>query len=120
MNAQYDWKELPSIFSEVYKLAEELNEKTDKVVANGDIISVTTNNGTISVQQELDKSVKPELKHYQYKLITTNGKNILLDKMNSKRVIESFQAKLLTLREQLRVNQDADVESILKDLFSND
>ncbi|MBW1295859.1 hypothetical protein [Aquimarina litoralis] len=115
--AQEDWKQLPEIFERVYSLATDLNEQTNKVTAQGSVISITTAKGTISVEQKLDPKKAKELKHYQYTLLTSSGKSILLDKMNSERVIETFQAKLLKLKEELRVNQDADVEEILGNLF---
>jgi len=116
--AQEDWKNLPVIFEQVYSLATDLNAQTDKVTAQGSIISIVTGKGTISVEQKLDPKKAKELKHYQYTLLTSSGKSIILDKMNSERVIETFQSKLLKLKEELRVNQDADVEQILGDLFN--
>ncbi|MDH7446142.1 hypothetical protein [Aquimarina sp. 2201CG14-23] len=116
--AQENWEDLPKIFEQVYSLATDLNVQTDKVTAQGSIISIVTGKGTISVEQKLDPKKAKELKHYQYTLLTSSGKSILLDKMNSERVIETFQSKLLKLKEELRVNQDADVEKILGDLFN--
>ncbi|WP_405209155.1 hypothetical protein [Aquimarina sp. LLG6339-5] len=117
--AQKDWSELPDIFKEVYSIATDLNAQTDNVTAQSSIISIITGKGTISVEQVLDKSKPAELKAYKYNLLTSNGKKIELDKMNSKRVLESFQGKLLQLKEELRVNQDADVKNILEGLFNN-
>ncbi|MHA7056674.1 hypothetical protein ACWGOQ_0005600 [Aquimarina sp. M1] len=116
--AQEDWKKLPVIFEQVYSLATDLNAQTEKVTAQGSVISIATGKGTISVEQKLDPKKAKELKHYQYTLLTSSGKSILLDKMNAERVIETFQSKLLKLKEELRVNQDADVEKILGDLFN--
>lgn len=116
--AQEDWKDQKIIFDRVYSLATDLGEQTDKVAAAGNVISVITAKGTISVQKKLDPSKPKNLNHYEYHLLTTTGKDILLDKMNAERVIETFQAKLLKLKTSLAENQDADVESILKDLFN--
>ncbi|GGX07613.1 hypothetical protein GCM10007384_06600 [Aquimarina muelleri] len=116
--AQEDWRVLTTVFDQVYSLATDLGEQTDKVVAAGNVISVITGKGTISVQKKLDTSKPKDLNHYQYLLLTTAGKSILLDKMNAERVIETFQAKLLKLKNSLAENQDADVENILKDLFN--
>lgn len=115
--AQEDWRVLTEVFDKVYSLATDLGEQTDKVTAHGNVISVITSNGTISVQKKLDKSVPKHLEHYRYTLLTSSGKSILLDKMNSERVIETFQAKLLELKTTLAENQDADVEKILDSLF---
>ena len=116
--AQEDWRVLTDVFDKVYTLATDLGEQTEKVTAHGNVISVITGKGTISVQKKLDTSVPKHLNHYQYHLLTTAGKNIKLDKMNAERVIETFQAKLLKLKTSLAENQDADVEGILKDLFN--
>ncbi|WP_298547323.1 hypothetical protein [uncultured Aquimarina sp.] len=118
IQAQEDWRDQKKIFDDVYSLATDLNAQTDKVTAQGSVISIQTGKGTISVERELDKSKPKELQHFYYNLLTSNGKSIRLDKMNAERVIESFQSKLLKLKEELRVNQDADVENILKDLFN--
>jgi len=115
--AQEDWSQMTEVFDQVYSLATDLNEQTDKVTAHGSVISIITGKGTISVERKLDPKKAKELKHYYYNLLTSSGKSIRLDKMNSERVIETFQAKLLKLKEELRVNQDADVEEILGNLF---
>lgn len=115
--AQEDWTKLTGIFDQVYTLATDLNAQTDKVTAQGSVISIATGKGTISVERKIDKTKQAEVKHFYYNLLTSNGKAIRLDKMNAERVIETFQAKLLKLKEELRVNQDADVEQILGNLF---
>ncbi len=116
--AQEDWTKMTEIFDQVYSLATDLNEQTSKVTAQGSVISIATGKGTISVERKLDPKKAKELKHYRYNLLTSAGKVVALDKMNAERVIETFQAKLLKLKEELRVNQDADVEKILGDLFN--
>ncbi|WP_074406905.1 MULTISPECIES: hypothetical protein [Aquimarina] len=118
LQAQEDWKTQKVIFDKVYSLATDLGEQTNKVTAAGNVISVITGKGTISVQKKLDPSKPKHLNHFEYHLLTTAGKDILLDKMNAERVIETFHAKLLKLKTSLAENQDADVENILKDLFN--
>ncbi len=115
--AQEDWSKLTGIFDQVYSLATDLGEQTNKVVANGNVISIITAKGTVSVQKKLDKSKPKHLQHYEYTLMTSTGKAIPLDKMNAERVIETFQAKLTELKTSLAENQDADVENILNSLF---
>ncbi len=117
VQAQEDWSDQKEIFNRVYSLATDLGEQTDKVTAAGNVISIITSKGTVSVQKKLDKSKPKHLNHYEYHLLTTGGKDILLDKMNSERVIETFQAKLLELKTTLAENQDADVQNILDSLF---
>ncbi|GAA4275278.1 hypothetical protein [Aquimarina mytili] len=116
--AQEDWSKQKEIFDRVYSLATDLGEQTDKVTAAGNVISIITSKGAVSVQKKLDKSKPKHLNHFEYHLLTTNGKDILLDKMNSERVIETFQAKLLELKTTLAENQDADVQNILDSLFN--
>ncbi len=116
--AQEDWSKLTEVFDLVYSLATDLSEQTDKVTAASNVISIITGKGTVSVQKKLDKSKPKHLTHYQYHLLTTTGKDILLDKMNAERVIETFQAKLLELKTTLAENQDADVSKILDSLFN--
>ncbi|WP_024768340.1 hypothetical protein [Aquimarina macrocephali] len=118
LQAQEDWKTQKVVFDRVYSLATDLGEQTDKVAAAGNVISVITGKGTISVQKKLDPSKPKHLNHFEYHLLTTAGKDILLDKMNAERVIETFHAKLLKLKTSLAENQDVDVENILKDLFN--
>ncbi len=115
--AQEDWTKLTEVFDQVYSLATDLGEQTDKVVANGNVISIVTAKGTVSVKKKLDKSKPQHLRHYEYTLMTSAGKLIPLDKMNAERVIETFQAKLTELKTSLAENQDADVEKILNSLF---
>ncbi|WP_271765585.1 hypothetical protein [Aquimarina algiphila] len=116
--AQEDWTKLTEVFDQVYSLATDLSEQTEKVTAAGNVISIITGKGTVSVQKKLDKSKPKHLNHYQYFLLTTTGKNIPLDKMNAERVVETFQAKLLELKTTLAENQDADVSKILDSLFN--
>ncbi|MBP2831331.1 hypothetical protein J8281_03945 [Aquimarina sp. U1-2] len=117
VQAQEDWTKLTEVFDRVYSLATDLGEQTDKVTAAGNVISIITGKGTVSVQKKLDKSKPKHLNHYQYSLLTTTGRSIQLDKMNAERVIETFQAKLLELKTTLAENQDADVSKILDSLF---
>ncbi|UZO82152.1 hypothetical protein NBT05_06680 [Aquimarina sp. ERC-38] len=118
IQAQEDWKKLPEIYKDIYGLATELNRETDKVTAQSSIISIATDKGTVSLEERLDKTKPAELKFYQYYLLTSEGKQIHLQKMNAKRVLESFQVKLLQVKDQLRENQDGDVEDILNSLFN--
>ncbi|WP_271784698.1 hypothetical protein [Aquimarina algiphila] len=118
VQAQEDWKDQQLIFDRVYSLATDLGEQTEKVTAHGNVISIITSKGTVSVQKKLDPSKPKNLGHYQYVLLTSAGKQIPLDKMNSERVIETFQAKLLELKTTLAENQDANVEEILNSLFN--
>ncbi len=117
VQAQEDWTKLNDIFTQVYSLASDLNDQTEKVTAQGNVISIITGKGTVSVERKLDPKKAKDLKHYKYSLLTSAGKVVVLDKMNAERVIETFQTKLLKLKEELRVNQDADVENILNSLF---
>ena len=116
--AQKDWKELETkVFPDIYHLATELNKQTDKVIAQGSMISITTSKGTVSLEQRRDKTKPENVKHYEYFLLASSGKEIALKQMNAHRTLERFQLKLLQLKEQLAENQDKDVEEILEGLF---
>ena len=121
MQAQEDtWAQRAESFEQLYSLATDIGKETEKVTAQGSVVSVIKPNGTISLQQAFDKS-KPnakEIKAYKYSLLTSAGKTIPLDLKNSERVIESFYSKLLQLKEKMRENYDQDVEQILGDLFN--
>lgn len=116
--AQADnWVQRAESFTQLYSLATELNDLTDKVTAQGSVVSIATSKGTVSVEQKVDPSKPKDKKHFLYSLLTSNGKTVPLDLQNSEKVIESFHLKLLQLKEKLRENHDADVENILNSLF---
>ncbi|GAA0713207.1 hypothetical protein GCM10009430_04650 [Aquimarina litoralis] len=117
--AQQDtWAQRAESFTQLYSLATDLNKETDKVTAQGSVVSVVTGKGTISVEQVLDKSKPADLKAYKYNLLTSAGKMIPLDLKNSEEVIEGFHRKLLNVKEQMRQNHDKEVGDILDSLFN--
>ncbi|WP_299182496.1 hypothetical protein [uncultured Aquimarina sp.] len=116
--AQQSWKDLETkVFPDIYHLATEIGKQTDKVVAKGSAISITTSKGTVSLEQRRDKTKPENVKHYEYFLLASSGKEIPLRQMNAHRTLEKFQLKLLQLKEQLAESQDDDVERLLESLF---
>ncbi|AXT52209.1 hypothetical protein D1818_15690 [Aquimarina sp. BL5] len=116
--AQQSWLDLQEkVFPDIYHLATELGKQTDKVVAKGSAISITTSKGTVTLEQRRDKTKPENVKHYEYFLLASSGKEIPLRQMNAHRTLEKFQLKLLQLKEALSENQDKDVEDLLDSLF---
>lgn len=116
--AQADnWQQRFESFEQVYHLATELNKETEKITAQGSVVSVMTGSGTISLERKQDKSKPENVQAYKYNLLTSSGKQIPLNLENSEQVIESFHSKLLKLKEELRVNHDQEVDDILSKLF---
>ncbi|MFC5047936.1 hypothetical protein ACFSTE_00820 [Aquimarina hainanensis] len=112
--AQENWSTLMEVFDQVYSVATDVGKETDKVIAKGNVISIVKENGTVSLQKKRDKSVPIEF--YEYVLVTTTGKEIKLDKMQSEKVIEKFQVVLQRVKESLKENNSKEVESILNSL----
>ncbi|WP_299259538.1 hypothetical protein [uncultured Aquimarina sp.] len=112
-----DWSQLYEEQKELYALASDIGEITDKVTAQDNIISFVLKSGTISLETKKDKSKAKEF--YNYTLLTSSGKQIRLGKDTASDVIDSFRSKLLILKEQLKANNGKEVDSILSELFSN-
>ncbi|AXT57052.1 hypothetical protein D1815_15345 [Aquimarina sp. AD1] len=116
--AQKTWEQLGTeVFPDIYHVATELGKQTDKVVAKGSAISITTSKGTVTLEQRRDKTKPENIKHYEYFLLSSTGKEIPLRQMNAHRTLEKFQLKLLQLKESLAENQDKNVEELLDSLF---
>ena len=113
--AQIDWSEMVMRHSDLYSLATDVGKKTDKVVVSDGVISLIRESGTVSFQKERDKTV-PIIEHYKYFLLTSTGRKIPLDKMNTEKVIEKFQSVLLRVKESLKQDNTKEVESILNTL----
>ncbi|MFD2563335.1 hypothetical protein [Aquimarina rubra] len=112
-----DWSQLYEEQKELYALASDIGEITDKVTAQDNIISFVLKSGTISLETKKDKSKAKDF--YNYTLLTSAGKQIRLTKDTASDVIDSFRSKLLILKEQLKANNGKEVDSILSELFSN-
>ncbi len=112
--AQEDWTILSEQYDTLYSLATEVGKETDKVIAHGNVISIVKNTGTTSVQKKRDNSVPVEF--YDYQLLTSTGRQIPLDKMNTEKVIEKFQNVLVKVKASLKNDQRDEVEGILNSL----
>ncbi|MBG6133385.1 hypothetical protein IWQ47_004795 [Aquimarina sp. EL_43] len=115
VQAQKDWSELNQIFSdELYPLAKDVAEITNNVTAQSNVISIIKENGTTSLVKEQDKSVP--IDYFNYKLLTSTGRQITLDKMQAHKVVDKFLDVLKRVKETAKENNDAEVRKILESL----
>ncbi len=115
VQAQKDWSKLDQIFKdELYPLAKDVSEITNKVTAQGNVISIIKENGTTSLVKEQDKSVP--IDYFNYKLLTSTGRQITLDKMQAHKVVDKFLDVLKRVKEGAKENNDAEVRAILNSL----
>ncbi|WP_108867696.1 hypothetical protein [Aquimarina aquimarini] len=100
---------------ELYPLAKDISELTDKVIANGNVISIVKDNGTTSLVKELDKSVPIEF--YNYKLLTSTGRELKLDDlMMANKVVNKFFDVLRRVKENESADTKQEIEDILNSL----
>ncbi len=114
IQAQEDWSELSVMYDEVYHLATEISKESDKVKAHGNVITIVKNAGVTSIQKKRDKSVPVEF--YDYKLITSTGRQIPLDKAFTEKVLSKFKTVLLRVKQTLKEDNSKEIESILESL----
>ncbi len=113
-NSGQDWSESIAQYTDIYSLATEIGKRTDKVIANGNVISIVKDNGTTSFQRKRDMSVPVEF--YDFILLTSNGRRIPLNKGQTEKVIEKFQVVLKKVKESLDVDNTKDIDNILNTL----
>ena len=112
---QHNWKELDQLHEEeLYPLAKHVAGVTDKVVANGNVISIVKDNGTTSFVKERDKNMPIE--YYNYKLLTANGRSIPLDLMMTNKVMNKFFDVLRRVKNNAKENNAEDIRKILNSL----
>ena len=117
MNAQqHDWTDLAKIFDEeLYPLAKDVMEITDKVVANNNVISIVKSSGTTSLVKERANDVPVEF--YNYKLLTSTGRELkMTDKLMANKVINKFFEVLQRVKESAKEDNNADIAKILESL----
>lgn len=113
--AQYEWSKISAVFDEeLYPLAKDVAEITNKVVAHGNVISIIKENGTTSFMKEQDKSVP--IDYFNYKLGTATGRVITLDNMQAHKVMNKFLDVLKRVKESSQANNDAEIRGILEGL----
>ncbi|WP_062053911.1 hypothetical protein [Aquimarina longa] len=113
-NSGQDWAESNAQFTDLYSLATEISKKTDKVIANGNVISIVKENGTTSFQRKRDTSVPVEF--YDFILLTSTGRRIPLNKGQTEKVIEKFQNVLNKVKESLDKDNTKAIDDILNTL----
>ncbi len=113
---QYTWAELNQLHTdELYPLAKDVAEITDRVIANGNVISIVKSTGTTSLVKELDKSVPIE--YYNYKLLTSTGRELkLTDPLMANKVVDKFFDVLRRVKENAKSNNEAEIRAILDGL----
>ncbi|SHI99469.1 hypothetical protein [Aquimarina spongiae] len=113
---QYSWQELHELHrDELYPLAKDVSEITDKVIANGNVISIVKSTGTTSLVKELDKSVPIEF--YNYKLLTSTGRELkLTDPLMANKVVDKFFDVLRRVKDNAETSNEAEIRAILDGL----
>lgn len=113
---QHSWADLSKLYDEeLYPLAKDVSELTDKVIANGNVISIVKSNGTTSLVKELDKSVPIEF--FNYKLLTSTGRELKLsDPLMANKVVNKFFDVLRRVKESSKENNNQEIQNILESL----
>ncbi len=116
VQAQEDWKTLSKIYDEeLYPLAKDVSEMTDKVIAQGNVVSIVKDTGTTSIQKKKDTSVPVE--YFDYYLLTSTGRKIgPLEAMQAHKVIHKFLDVLKRVKESASEDNTREIESILNSL----
>ncbi|MEW7280706.1 hypothetical protein ABW636_19115 [Aquimarina sp. 2201CG1-2-11] len=117
MQAQtHDWGSLAQLHKdELYPLAKDVADITDKVMAHGNMISIIKSTGTVSLKLEIDKSVSVDV--YTFRLLTSTGKSIkLTDQLTANKVVNKFFDVLRRVKENSQSDQKQEVEDILDSL----
>ncbi len=113
-NSGPEWSESNEEFTEIYSMATELGKRTDRVIANGNVISIVKDTGTTSFQRKRDNSVPVEF--YDFILLTSTGRKITLNKGQTGKVIDKFRNVLVKAKESLDVDNTKDINEILNNL----
>ncbi len=114
--AQVTWQEMSRIYDEeLYPLAKDVAEMTDKVIANGNVVSIIKDTGTTSIQKKKDNSVPVD--YYDYFLLTSAGRKIgPLEAMQAHKVVHKFLDVLKRVKENASIDNTKEIESILNSL----
>ncbi len=113
-NSAQDWAQSNEEFTEIYSIATDLSKRTDRVIANGNVISIVKDTGTTSLQRKRDTSVPVEF--YDFILLTSTGRKIILNKGQTAKVIDKFRTVLEKAKESLDVDNTRDINEILNNL----
>ena len=117
VQAQKEWGKLNKIFDEeLYPLAKDVADITDKVIANGNVVSIVKDNGTTSIQKKQDTSVP--VKYFDYFLLTSTGRKIgPLENMQAHKVVHKFLDVLRRVKDETSIDNTKDIEKILNSLY---
>ncbi len=114
---QYNSKELSELFSdELYPLAKDISEYTDKVIAHGNVISIVKKTGTTSLAKKKIEGISVEA--YTFSLLTSTGREINLsnDQLLANKVVNKFFDVLRRVKESMKEDNRQEVEDILNAL----
>lgn len=116
VQAQVTWAEMSKIYDEeLYPLAKDVAEMTDKVIANGNVVSIVKDTGTTSIQKKKDNSVPVD--YYDYFLLTSAGRKIgPLEAMQAHKVVHKFLDVLKRVKENASQDNTREIEAILNSL----
>ncbi|TSE07999.1 hypothetical protein [Aquimarina algiphila] len=113
-NSGQEWSESNEEFTTLYSLATEISKKTDRVIANENVISIVKENGTTSFQRKRDKSLPVEF--YDFILLTSTGRSIILNKGQTGKVLDKFKNVLVKVKESLDKDNTKAIDNILEGL----
>ncbi|TPN87624.1 hypothetical protein [Aquimarina algicola] len=114
---QYNSKELSDLFSdELYPLAKDISEYTNKVIAYGNVISIVKKTGTTSLAKKKIEGISVEA--HSFSLLTSSGKEINLnnDMLLANKVVNKFFDVLRRVKESMKEDNRKEVEDILNSL----
>ncbi len=114
---QYNSKELSDLFSdELYPLAKDISEYTDKVIAYGNVISIVKKTGTTSLAKKKLEGISVEA--YSFSLLTSTGREINLsnDMLLANKVVNKFFDVLRRVKDSMKEDNRMEVENILNSL----
>ncbi|WP_025742479.1 hypothetical protein [Aquimarina pacifica] len=114
---QHNSKELSELFSdELYPLAKDISEYTDKVIAYGNVVSIVKKTGTTSLAKKKIEGISIEA--YSFSLLTSSGKEINLsnDVLLANKVMNKFFDVLRRVKDSMKEDNREEVENILNSL----
>ncbi|MBQ4819979.1 hypothetical protein [Aquimarina sp. MMG016] len=110
-------KELSELFqTELYPLAKDISEYTDKVTAHGNVVSIVKKTGVTSLAKRKVEGINVDA--HRFTLITSAGKEISLggDPLLANKVVNKFLDVLRRVKDNMKEDNREEVENILNSL----
>lgn len=114
---QMDSNELSALFQdELYPLAKDIADYTDKVTAHGNVISIVKKTGVTSLAKRKLEGINVDA--HRFTLITSKGKEIFLgsDPVLANKVVNKFLDVLRRVKDSMKEDNREEVENILDNL----